>query len=136
MANRARAPRVPRLPPQPPAWPAQGPYSVQMGMLACQCEPAFAPTLAMNIFGDSFSKNISDEDIKDVFKTLSELGANDGRVRLLPIVKRNIRAYNVWIKHMYRLGRDPTQERFLAVLHTEQMDEIASKMQQFMKDKK
>ena len=107
-----------------------------MGMQACGANAIEAPILSENIFGSAFSKNISDDDVKDVFKSLGELTPANRRIRLAPRAKTNIRAYNAWIKHIYRLGRNPSMEQFHPQQHTDKMLEVSAHMKRFTKDKK
>jgi hypothetical protein len=125
-----------QLPPAP-IYPPNGPYTIEMGMRACGATAAEAPVLAENIFNSTtaFSKNVSDDEVKDVFKTLSEITSANRRIRLLPRVKRNIRAYNTWIKHLYRLGRDPVMTVYRPMIDTDKMMEIQKHMDRFTSNK-
>ena len=90
----------------PPIYVGAGPFDVELGMKACGVDDAKCKDLADSLFGNQFTKHITDDDIKDGFKALSELPTQT-RVRLDPMVKRKVRGFNQWMKHMYRLGRDP-----------------------------
>ena len=117
--------------PPPPIYPPQGPYTVEMGMEACGCSADQIPALSLNCFGNEFTKNITEEDLKDSFKSLAEVTPAARRIRLTPVVKRNIRAYNAWIKHNYRLGLNPAMEQFHPAIHTSDMLDKAAHMKRF-----
>ena len=121
--------------PPPPIYGGQGPYDVSTGMIACGCDPNQALSLSENGFGNIFTKNITAEDLKDTFKSLAEITPANQRIRLTPIVKRNIKAYNAWMQHVYRLGQDPAALQFHPVLHTNDMLEKSAIMARFTREK-
>ena len=92
-------------------------------------------TVSDNIFGNTFTKNFTADDVKDVFKSLAEVTPVARRIRLLPRVKTNTRAFNAWIKHLYRLCQNPAMIRYDPNVQTERMMEISAHMKRFTSNK-
>ena len=70
--------------------------------------------IAHEIFDDEFQTcmDMSFDDFNSECKTLAGLNVNQGQIRLLPAVKRNIRGLIQWTKDKIITGGDPTMELF------------------------
>ena len=68
--------------------------------------PAFR--LATDIFGDDFTTCMDKTfvELDSDFKTYSALTQAQGQIRLLPVIKRNIKAFIQWVRDEQRLGRN------------------------------
>ena len=73
-----------------------------------------AARIASDFFFDDFQSTMDKtmEELDSDFKTLSELTVAQGQIRLMPGVKRNIKAFVQWTRDEIRLGRDPTLVAF------------------------
>ena len=91
------------------------PFTVINAMTTCGMNLSSATTFATQIFMDNFEtcKDISNDDIDDALKTFSILTVAKGQIRLMPVSKQNIKAFNQWVKDQFRLGMDPTTLAFL-----------------------
>lgn len=69
-----------------------------------------AERIAEQIFGDSFEvcNEKTNDEIDEDLKCFHDLAANAGRIRLLPGVRRNLKAFVYWVKHAYRTSQDPS----------------------------
>ena len=70
--------------------------------------------IAADIFEDDFTTSINKtyKDLDDDLKTFSSLTAAQGQIRLLPGVKKRIKAFIQWVRDQIRLGKDPTNRAF------------------------
>ena len=70
--------------------------------------------IAGEVFNDNFSSciDIQFSELEDNWKTYSGLTVNEGRIRLRPRTKVNIKAMVQWARDKLRKGEDPTQEEF------------------------
>ena len=75
-----------------------------------------AQRIAADIFDDDFSSCMdkTHEDMESDFKSFSTLTAVQGQIRLLPGVKKRIKAFVQWVKDEVRLGREPSLTPFPA----------------------
>ena len=82
-------------------------YTVRMGMAECGVndidlfnDQTAAERLAEDLFGSSFETCLdkTHEELDADFKTYSELTQVQGQIRLLPGVKRNIKAFIQWVQ--------------------------------------
>ena len=96
-------------------------YTVRMGMAECGVndidlfnDQTAAERLAEDLFGGSFETCLdkTHEELDANFKTYSELTQVQGQIRLLPGVKRNIKAFIQWVQDEFRLGRNPRSGTF------------------------
>lgn len=89
-------------------------FTVRDAMLSCGVTQQQADTLADQVFMDSYEScmDLSDDDLKEAFKTLSNLTVAEGRIRLLPAVKNRIKAFHQWAKDQFRMGLDPSTTAF------------------------
>ena len=73
-----------------------------------------AERMANEIFSNQFEscKDMSYKDITDDLKTYSTLTVNEGRIRLMVRMKKNIRALLQWVKDEFRYGRNPGMTEF------------------------
>jgi hypothetical protein len=69
-----------------------------------------AERITTDLFGDVYATCMdkSFEELDYEFKTYSDLTQNQGQIRLLPGVKRMIKAFIQWVRDERRLGRDPS----------------------------
>ena len=69
---------------------------------------------ATEAFMDEFEsyKDISNEYLAECFKTFSGLTVGQGKIRLKPQQKNNIKAFTQWVKDQYRLGINPKRLPF------------------------
>ena len=97
------------------------PYTVRIGMVECGVDDIVlfngqtaAARLAEDLFDDNFETCLdkTHEEIDADFKTYSDLSQTQGQIRLLPGVKRNIKAFIQWVRDELRLGRDPSTGDF------------------------
>jgi hypothetical protein len=70
--------------------------------------------ISADIFNDNFSTcmDLSFTDLEDSWKTYSGLTVSEGRIRLLPGTKVNIKAFVQWVRDQIRIGNDPAQSPF------------------------
>jgi hypothetical protein len=89
-------------------------FTVEMAMVSCNVTADQATTLATELFGNDFTscKDKSDEDLRDDFKTFATFESDQGQIRLKPRQKKAIKAFNQWVKDMFRLGGDPELQAF------------------------
>lgn len=85
------------------------PYLVVASMKALGFDNEKAVTISDQLFDDKFTTCIdkTDTELKDNFKSLVTLPVNSGGIRFQPKQKAGIEAFTFWVKHQYRLGRDP-----------------------------
>ena len=71
-------------------------------------------TFATEAFMDEFEsfKDMSNEDLAELFKTLLGLTVGQGKIRLNPQQKNKIKAFTQWVKDQYILVIDPTKNEF------------------------
>lgn len=76
-----------------------------------------AARIAYEIFSDDFSTtmDISIEELNEEFKTLAGLTSAQGQIRIMPAVKKNIRAFIQWCRDEIRMGRSPATVQFPVV---------------------
>ena len=91
-----------------------GPFTVGMAIEACGLDPIASAGLATQLFRDDFRscKDKSNEELRDCYKTFATFTVAQGQIRLQPLQKDNIKAFNQWTKDQYRLGLDPSQLPF------------------------
>ena len=73
-----------------------------------------AQRIATEVFGDDFEacKDKTQEELKDDLKSYSQLTVANGRIRLNPGVRRNLKAFMHWCRDQSRRGIDPTTVPF------------------------
>jgi hypothetical protein len=73
-----------------------------------------AQLLASDIFGDQFTSclDITFKELDEHFKTYSDLTVAQGKIRIRPGTRKNIKAFVQWTRDELRLGRDPTDSPF------------------------
>ena len=73
-----------------------------------------AQRLATEVFGNDFEtcKDKTSEELKEDLKSYSQLTAANGRIRINPGQRRNIRAFMHWCKDQSCRGIDPTTVAF------------------------
>ena len=95
-------------------------YTVHDAMIAAGVNDAdnfngqsSAERLAEDLFDDEFTTCMDKTyvDLDGDFKSFSSLTALQGQIRLVPRVKKRIKAFIQWARDEIRLGRDP--EHFL-----------------------
>lgn len=76
-----------------------------------------AERIAYEIFSDDFSTTMdsSIDELNEEFKTLAGLTIAQGQIRLMPAIKKNIRAFIQWCRDEIRMGRDPATVQFPVV---------------------
>lgn len=109
-------------------------FTVRDAMLSCGVTQQQADTLADQVFMDSYEScmDLSDDDLKEAFKTLANLTIAEGRIRLLPAVKNRIKAFHQWAKDQFRMGLDPSTTAF-PVAQTQHLLNRAKSHQLFIK---
>ena len=92
----------------------QPPYTVSDAMRASGFTADVAETVADELFIHSFKacKDKSKEALTRNFKALSAIAANKGGIKFTPKQQSCIEAFTQWVKHQYRMGRDPSSVRF------------------------
>ena len=92
----------------------QPPYTVETAMTACGFTDIVAARIASEFFDDQFSscKNQTHTDMKDAFKSLASLSIASGGMKFTPKQKSFITNFSHWVKHQYRMGRDPALLRY------------------------
>ena len=77
--------------------------------------PAFR--LATDMFSDDFTTCMDKTfvELDSDFKTYSALTQAQGQIRLLPVIKRNIKAFIQWVRDEQSLGRNPETIAFPVV---------------------
>ncbi len=92
----------------------QPPYKVETAMIASGFTPATAVRIATEFFDENFSscKNKRSSEMKDAFKSLAYMSIASGGMKFTPKQKSYITNFCYWVKHQYRMGRDPTLLRF------------------------
>jgi hypothetical protein len=73
-----------------------------------------ATRISADVFNDNFSTcmDLSFTELEDSWKTYSGLTINEGRIRLLPGTKVNIKAFVQWVRDQIRIGNDPALSPF------------------------
>ena len=73
-----------------------------------------AQRIATDIFEDDFNTSMDKtyKDLDDDLKMFSSLTAMQGQIRLLPGVKKRIKAFIQWARDQIRLGKDPANRAF------------------------
>ncbi|CAJ1941173.1 unnamed protein product [Cylindrotheca closterium] len=73
-----------------------------------------AERIAYEIFSADFSTtmDISIDELNDELKTLAGMTAAQGQIRLMPGIKKNIRAFIQWCRDEFCMGRDPATVPF------------------------
>ena len=87
------------------------PYTVMLAMNASGLTGANQDqTFATEVFMDDFEscKDISNEDLEEIFNNFSCLNATQRCIRLISAQKNRIKAFTQWVKDQFRLGIDPT----------------------------
>ncbi|CAJ1959303.1 unnamed protein product [Cylindrotheca closterium] len=76
-----------------------------------------AERIAYKIFSDDFTTTMDStiDKLNKEFKTLAGLTIAQGQIRLMPAIKKNIRAFIQWCRDEIRMGRDPTTTPFPVV---------------------
>ena len=71
-----------------------------------------AERIATDIFEDDFTTCMDKTlmDVDDDLKTFSRLTAAQGQIRILPGVKKRIKAFIQWVRDQIRLGRSPENQ--------------------------
>ncbi|CAJ1963903.1 unnamed protein product [Cylindrotheca closterium] len=74
-----------------------------------------AERIAYEIFSDDFNTtmDVSIDELNDELKTLAGMTTAQGQIRLMPGIKKNIRAFIQWCRDEFRMGRDPATVHFL-----------------------
>ena len=52
------------------------------------------------------------DDLKENFKSLATISKTDGGVKIAPGPKRKVESFTLWVKHQYRMGRDPATLKY------------------------
>ena len=75
-------------------------FTVFMALQACGLPLNQANELSNQLFGNDFRscKGESDNDLKDSCKTFASFTIAQGQIRLSPLQKGNIKAFNQWVK--------------------------------------
>ena len=86
-------------------------FTVLDVMIACGLTNVQATRVATQIFGDDFDMvpETTMDDIGNDFKTLRDLSAVNGQVRLNDMAKRRIKAFIQWTRDEVRMGRNPSR---------------------------
>jgi len=73
-----------------------------------------AQRIATGVFSDDFNTCMVEtmEDLQDDLKSFSDLTVAEGRIRLTPGPRKNIKAFIQWCRDEIREGRDPAQSVF------------------------
>lgn len=94
------------------------PYTVRIGMVECGVDDIVlfngqtaAARLAEDLFDDNFETCL-DKTHEEIDAAYSDFSQAQGQIRLLPSVKRNIKAFIQWVRDELRLGRDPSTSVF------------------------
>ncbi|CAJ1955077.1 unnamed protein product [Cylindrotheca closterium] len=76
-----------------------------------------AERIAYEIFSDDFTTTMDStiDELNEEFKTLAGLTIAQGQIRLMPAIKKNIRAFIQWCRDEVRMGRDPSTTPFPVV---------------------
>ena len=90
------------------------PYEVAESMLALGFDEEKAETISDELFDSSFQSCIdkTDEELKDNFKSFTSIAIQSGGLRFKPKHKARIEAFTSWVKHQYRMGREPSMMEF------------------------
>jgi hypothetical protein len=90
------------------------PYDVITAMLACGLDATKAKLIATELFDDMFEACIDKtiDELKDNFKSLAAIPKADGGVKIAPGQKTKVTSFTLWVKHQYRMGRDPTTLKY------------------------
>ena len=108
----------------PPAAPLPPTFTVVDAMLTAGVSvvdnfrgSSSAQRIATNIFEDDFNTCMdkTHKDIDDDLKVFSQLAATQGRISVLPGVKKRIKAFVQWVRDHIRLGRNPAHHAFPVV---------------------
>ena len=70
--------------------------------------------IAADVFNDNFATcmDLSFADLEENWRTYSGLSVTEGRIRLRPGTKVNIKALVQWVRDCIRVGADPTAVPF------------------------
>lgn len=73
-----------------------------------------ANSLAAQVFMGDYAScmDLTEKDLADSFKTLSNLTVAEGRICLLPAQKNRIKAFHQWVKDQFRMGLNPSHTPF------------------------
>ena len=73
-----------------------------------------AKRITTDIFEDDFTTYVDKnfKDIDDGLKSFLSLTVLQGQIRILPGVKKRIKAFTQWVRDQIRLGRDPANLAF------------------------
>ncbi|CAJ1959254.1 unnamed protein product [Cylindrotheca closterium] len=73
-----------------------------------------AERIAYEIFSDDFNTtmDVSIDELNDELKTIAGMTTAQGQIRLMPGIKKNIRAFIQWCRDEFRMGRDPATVQF------------------------
>jgi hypothetical protein len=76
-----------------------------------------AERISFEIFSDDFSTtmDVSTEELNEEFKALMGMTVAQGQIRLMPAVRKNIRAFIQWCRDEIRMGRNPATVEFPVV---------------------
>ena len=98
-------------PPNPPT------YTVLEAVIACGVDNnamfdgnTAAERIATDLFDDSYVTAMDKtwEELDTDFKSYTDLTQNQGQIRLLPGIKRNLKGFIQWVRDEFRLGRNPS----------------------------
>ena len=89
-------------------------FTVFMAMRLCGLNDPDANEIATQLFRNDFMscKDKTEDDLKDSYKTFAAFTQAQGQIRLNPLQKDNIKAFNQWVKDQYRLGLNPAERAF------------------------
>ena len=87
--------------------------------------------IADEVFNNNFNTciDITFTELDDHWKTYSSLTVADGRIRLRPGTKVNIRAFVQWVRDKLRTDEDPSAELFPVALRSDLIDRYNTHMQ-------
>jgi hypothetical protein len=73
-----------------------------------------AARIATDLFDDSYVTVMDKtwEELETDFKSYTDLTQAEGRIRLLPGIKRNLKGFIQWVRDEFRLGRNPENAIF------------------------
>ena len=85
------------------------PYTILTAMKACGLADDKAKSISQELFDDRFEacRDKSMDELKDNFKSLALIPKTDGGVKVTPSQKTKVTSFTLWVKHQYRMGRDP-----------------------------
>ena len=90
-----------------------------------------AERIAADVFNDEYSTcmDITIPDLEDNWKTYNALTLAEGRIRLTPRTKANIKALLQWVRDRIRVGEDPGDAEFPVNERTDLMERFNSHKQ-------